>query len=284
MKSSPILFLLVLFLLPQAGLRAQEGDREKPRKGVIEMTDQVGEEEFKKLHELKEGAAPALAGEMVETAAGRAYLSLPKSKTPPKAGILVIHEWWGLNDHVKHWADRLAAEGFAALAVDLYGGKVASSSADAMKYMREASADPEAQLRLMNAGFDFLKKDERCKVAKIASIGWCFGGGRSLEAALAREDLDAAVIYYGRLVTEPEQLKKIKARVMGIFAVRDRGIPISGVAAFERGLLEAEVRHELHRYDADHAFANPSSARYDEKAAAAAWSEVRRFLRRSLAD
>ena len=279
----PEIVALFIFFLAAAGpLSAQDEKAPATRRGVVEMTDQVGEEEFQKLHELKQGAAPRLLGEMVTTRAGAAYLSLPPEGLKPVAGVLVIHEWWGLNDHVKHWADRLAAEGYAALAVDLYDGKVATEPAQAMALMKAASADQDGQLKLLNAGLDFLRDDRRCSVKKLASIGWCFGGGRSLEIALARPDLDAAVIYYGRLVTDPQALKSIKAKVLGIFALRDRGIPISAVAEFDRALDRAGVDHELHRYDADHAFANPSSARYEQGAAGSAWNYVRRFLRRTI--
>ena len=282
MKSTA-LCLVLLLLCPS--IQAQEGESGRSRDGVVEMTDAAGEAEFKKLHELKRGAKPALSGEMIDIpGGGKGYLCMPKGAKAPLPAVLVIHEWWGLNDHVKHWADRLAGEGYAALAVDMYGGKVAEQSGRALELMKAANADMQSQEKLMAAGLAFLRNDARIKAKKTATIGWCFGGGRSLQAALMDEKLDAAVIYYGRLVTKAEQLKKIKAKLLGIFAVKDRGIPISAVADFERGLLDAGVHHELHRYDANHAFANPSSGRYDERCAGDAWKKVRAFLKRELGD
>lgn len=238
-------------------------------------TGVLDEDAFKALHELKEGKAPKLHGEMVPLGDGKAYLSLPKGKGPFPA-VVVIHEWWGLNDHVKHWTDRLAADGYAALALDLYGGVVAKTREDAMSAMR--GVDEAAAQAMIARGLKFVREDTRVRASKTATIGWCFGGGWSLKAALAHPDLDAAVIYYGRLKTDAETLKPIKASVLGVFGNQDRGIPPRTVDAFEAGLKGAGVKHHILRYDANHAFANPSSARYDQKSAADAWKKVREFL------
>jgi carboxymethylenebutenolidase len=129
----------------------------------------------------------------------------------------------------------------------------------------------------------FLKEDARVKAAKRGCMGWCFGGAWTLKQAIATPDLDAAVLYYGRLVLDPTELKAIKAPLLGIFGNRDKSIPPETVNEFEKALAAAEVRHKILRYDADHAFANPSAAgRYDEKAAAAAWAEARAFLTANL--
>lgn len=243
-------------------------------------TGAVDEATFKSLHELKPGATPKLHGSDIEIGGGKGYLALPKNGATVRGGIVVIHEWWGLNAHVKHWADRLAQDGYAAVAVDLYGGNVATTRDDAMKYMR--SVDEAAGKAMIDAAMKYLATDPRIQAKKRAAIGWCFGGAWSLRAALSRKDLDAAVIYYGRLQTDPAVLKPIKAAVMGVFGNQDRGIPPASVTAFEQGLKTAGVRHEIHRYDANHAFANPSSARYDERSASDAWTKVRAFLARHL--
>ena len=247
--------------------------------GDTGLTGVLDEASFKALHQLKDGKPPRLHGATIDLAGSRAYLSLPKGKGP-HPGILVIHEWWGLNDNIKHWSDRLAAAGYAALAVDLYGGKVARTPDDAMKAMR--SVDEAAAEKIIAAGLEFLAKDPRVRAPKRAAIGWCFGGGWSLRAALAHPELDAAVIYYGRLKTSPEVLKAIKAKICGIFGNQDRGIPPATVDTFEAALEKADVEHEIYRFDANHAFANPSSARYDEQAASEAWKRVRVFLDRTL--
>lgn len=243
-------------------------------------TGVLDEDGFKALHELKAGKAPKLHGQRIELGKGHAYLALPKGKGP-HPGVVVIHEWWGLNVHVKHWADRLAADGYAAVAVDLYGGNVATTRDEALRFMR--SADEATGAAVIAKALDFLAKDPRILAPKRATIGWCFGGGWSLKAAMAHADLDAAVIYYGRLKTDPAVLLPIKAKLLGVFGNKDRGIPPATVDAFEKGLAEAKVEAKILRFDANHAFANPSSARYDEKSAGAAWAEVRSFLRKTLA-
>jgi carboxymethylenebutenolidase len=244
------------------------------------LTGAVSEEEFKALHELTSEPAPEPRGTMIDLADTRAYLSLPSESEAPYPGIVVIHEWWGLNDNIRHWSDRLAGEGYAALAVDLYGGRVADNPDSAMAYMKETD-DAEA-LAVMQAGLAFLEKDSRVRAPRTAAIGWCFGGGMSLKLALAAPDLDVAVIYYGRLTTDPEELKAIKAKLIGIFGNQDQGIPPETVDEFAAAIEKAGIEHEIHRYDANHAFANPSSARYDQEAAAAAWEKVRALLAKNL--
>ncbi|MAG55278.1 MAG: dienelactone hydrolase [Planctomycetes bacterium] len=259
------------------GLKKTGGDKAPDDTGDTGVLDEAA---FKALHELKLDASKRkLRGEMVGVGAGKAYLSLPKGEGP-HAGVLVIHEWWGLNLHIKHWADRLAADGYAALAVDLYGGTVATTPDEALKLMR--GVDEAAGEDVVKRGLAFLKDDARVRAPRRATIGWSFGGGWSLRAALEHPELDAAVIYYGRLRTDPEELKPVRATIFGIFGNQDRGIPPRVVTQFEKALRRAQVPNAIHRYDANHAFANPSSARYDEKAAAAAWTRVRAFLKKKL--
>lgn len=256
----------VLLALGGAATRAQEKGKE---------FGGLTEEEFKALHTLTDKPAPPPKGTMVDLAGARAYLSLPEGK-PPFPGVVVIHEWWGLNGHIQHWADRLAADGYAALAVDLYGGQVADNAEDAKRYM--LAVDEAKSLAILKRAHAFLKEDPRVKATKRGCIGWCFGGGWSLKQAIATPDLDAAVMYYGMPVLDPAQLKAIRAPLLGIFANRDTYITPEKVDEFAKALDAAGVKHKILRYDADHAFANPSGAKYDEKAAGAAWAEARAFL------
>lgn len=239
------------------------------------------EEEFKALHHLRGDTPPELHGEMVDLGGGaRAYLSLPEGASAPLPAVILIHEFWGLNDHIRHWADRVAAAGYAALAVDMYGGQVPTTRDDAVAFMK--AVDDEQGLALLEQAHAFLERDPRVRATRTATLGWCFGGGWSLRAAMAIDGLDAAVIYYGRLVTDPEQLKAIEAPLLGVFGNRDTGIPPSEVDAFDQALDQAGVPHVIHRYDADHAFANPSGERYDTDAAEDAWRKVRAFLDENL--
>jgi len=194
----------------------------------------------------------------------------------------VIQEWWGLNDNIKHWTDRLAADGYFALAVDLYDGTVATTPDAAMAAMQ--AVKDERAYGILRAGLDRLKADESVDPERLGCIGWCFGGGWSLRTAIANPDVNAAVIYYGRLTDDPAELGKIRGSLCGIFGNQDEGIPPDVVNAFEAALEKAGVQHEIWRYDANHAFANPSSARYDHEAAGNAWEHVRAFLARELGD
>ena len=255
---------------------AQSTDAKKPG-----LTGQVSEEEFKKMHELKEGTPPKLDGTMIDVPkGGRAYLSLPKGAKAPMPALVVVHEWWGLNDNVKLWADRFAAEGYAALAVDLYEGTVAKTSDEAMAAMRKV--DEKKAVETMRAAVAFLKTDPRVQSAKIASVGWCFGGGMSLKLALAEPELTAAVMYYGHPVTEPEKLASLRAPLLGVFGTKDKSIPPEVVKQFEDALTAAKKEHKIQSYEAEHAFANPSNPKYDEKNAAAAYEETRAFLAQHL--
>ena len=210
------------------------------------------------------------------------YLARPEASAGPRAGIVVIHEWWGLNDNVRAMAERLAAEGYAALAVDLYQGE----SGDTPERARElASAAmgrvPTLQDNLRQA---IAHLEGQVGASRIGTIGWCFGGGWSLAAALQNpEQVDATVIYYGRLVTDPEQLQVLRAPILGLFGAEDRGIPVETVREFESALLALNKQATVYIYEgANHAFANPSGTAYQQEAAEDAWQHTLHFFREHL--
>ena len=239
------------------------------------MTGPLSEAEFKALHEPPTAPPQNLKGQVIDLNGTKAYLSLPAGQGPFPA-IVVIHEWWGLNGNVEHWADRLAGAGWAALAVDLYGGKVATTPDDAMAAMK--TVDQEKAKATISAAFEFLAKDTRIAAKKKVVIGWCFGGGWSLQTALAHPELDGAIIYYGQPETDPAKLGVIKGRLLGVFGNKDKGIPPAKVDEFDAALKKAGVKATIYRYDAEHAFANPSNPKYDETSAADAWTHVLAFL------
>jgi carboxymethylenebutenolidase len=273
---------LALFAaLPAVAAFAQDGKKAEPPAPAKQVGSFGGlsEEEFQKLHQLKEGEAPPAKGTMVDLADGsKAYLALPEHAQPGLPAVVVIHEWWGLNSHVKYWADRLTLTGRAALAVDLYGGKTATDPKAASEIMQAVSADPDKAVKTLLAARDFLKKDPRVLAKKVGSIGWCFGGGMSLRLAMNAPDLDACVMYYGFPISDPKQLATIKAPLLGIFGNKDQAITPPKVDEFDKALTDAGVVHTIHRYDAEHAFANPSNKVYDAKSAADAWAKVQKFL------
>lgn len=282
MKNARVLAFALMSVPAVASPISQEPKppQEKPAETKKELTGEISEEEFKRLHELKKEAAPPRKGTMVDVSGTRAYLSLPEGAKTPIPGIVVIHEWWGLNDHVMHWADRLAADGYAALAIDLYGGMVATTPDEAMAAMKKV--DEKKAVETLLAAHRFLREDARIRAEKRGVIGWCFGGKMSLKLALAAPDLDAAVMYYGHPVVDPKELEPLRAPLLGLFGSKDKSIPPSVVEQFDEALTAAEKEHEILSYEAEHAFANPSGARYDEEHAAAAWAMVRAFLAKHL--
>lgn len=272
MRSMLVAVSIAALFGSMAGSIAQE-EPAKPEKKFGGLT----EEEFAKLHTLKDEDKSPTKGTMVDLADGsKAYLSLPDGWKEGGPAMIVIHEWWGLNSHIKHWADRFTGTGRAALAVDLYDGKVVTDRKEAAASMR--AVDDTKAIATLKAAMKFLKDDPKVKAGKRGSIGWCFGGGMSLQLALNDPGLDACVMYYGRLVNDEKELAKIKSPLLGIFAERDESIPPAAVEVFDKKLTAAGVPHSIHEYDAAHAFANPSGRAYDSRAAAAAWEKVTKFL------
>ena len=200
----------------------------------------------------------------------------------PFPGIVVIHEWWGLDDWMKEQASKLAAEGYVALAVDLYRGKVAKTPGEAHEIMRGVPEDRVA--RDLHAAFEFLKSQPDVKKDRIGSIGWCMGGGYSLDMALAEPTLAADVINYGHLADDQQSIKKIKAPILGIFGAQDRGIPVEDVKKFGQALKQAGNRVEIVVYpNAGHGFQNPiNKDRYRADDTADAWKHIVAFLASTL--
>lgn len=214
-----------------------------------------------------------------ETVQGVLYVPAGKGPFP---GIVVIHEFWGLNDWVKEQASKLADQGYVAVAIDLYRGKIATTPDEAHELMRGVPEDRAA--RDLHAAVEFLKSQKNVKKDRIGSIGWCMGGGYSLDLALQEPTLTAAVIHYGHLATDSEQLKKINAAILGIFGGQDRGIPVEDVKKFEQTLKQLGKKVEIVIYpDAAHAFENPiNKAGYRPEDAADAWKRTVDFLARAL--
>jgi carboxymethylenebutenolidase len=207
----------------------------------------------------------------------QAVLYSPDGKGP-FPGIVVIHEWWGLNDWVKEQAGKLADQGYVALAIDLYRGKVATTPEEAHEIMRGVPEDRAK--RDLHAAVEFLKAQSNVKLDRIASIGWCMGGGYSLDVALQEPTLTAAVINYGHLASDPESIKSIHASILGLFGGQDRGIPADDVRKFEQALKRQGNKVEIMIYaDAGHGFENPNNKDgYRPDDAADAWKRTVSFL------
>lgn len=208
----------------------------------------------------------------------KASLALPVAEKAP--AVILIHEWWGLNDQIKAVAAELANLGYVALAVDLYGTKVASTPDEAKALMGDL--DPEIAKETMVGWVDYLKNHERVN-GKIATLGWCFGGGWSLNTSIATP-VDATIIYYGNVTKTANDLKALKGPVLGQFGKLDKSINQEMVSGFEQEMDKAGKKASLtvYWYEADHAFANPTGARYDEANAKLAWERTTEFLKKNL--
>ena len=214
-----------------------------------------------------------------ETVGG--YLAAPGSGKHP--ALIVVHEWWGLNDWVRAKADKFASDGYVALAVDLYRGKSADHDADvAHQLMRGLPEDRAA--RDLDAAYRYLASRPDVDPSRIGSIGWCMGGGYSLQTAIEEPKLAACVIYYGRLVTDPKTIAKIRAALLGNFGETDEGIPPSMVEQFRTAAKAAGKAIDFKEYPgAGHGFAsNPDPKVYKPDAARDADARTDAFLARTL--
>ena len=230
-------------------------------------------------------ATPALRA---KAAAGleTVSMSLPEGKQVNAAfapaaregrpSILLIHEWWGLNDQIKTMAAAFAAEGYNALAVDLYGGKAAADGDREAARSLMLAVNPATARATLGAWINWLMSRDGAS-DKIATCGWCFGGAWSLNTSLLRP-VDATVVYYGDVARDAKALSALKGPVLGHFATQDGYINADMVSSFVAAMNEAAKDYEIHWYEADHAFANPTSARYDEGDAALAWTRTLDFL------
>lgn len=232
-----------------------------------------------------EPAQPVVSEEVayasLDGVAIRGYLSRPAQRQltdKPLPGLLVIQEWWGLNDNIRAMARRFAGEGYVVLAVDLYEGKVATTSEEAMATMQGAMERPARLVDNLRQAQAYL--ETKAKATRIGVVGWCFGGGWALETALQIPDgIDAAVMYYGRTQSAPEALAPLKAPLLGLFGGKDQGIPVDGVRQMEHELVKQGKNATIVIYpEADHAFANPTGNRYLEGAATDAWAKTVAFF------
>jgi carboxymethylenebutenolidase len=209
----------------------------------------------------------------------QAVLYTPAGKGPFPA-IIIIHEWWGLNDWVKDQAAKLAEQGYVALAIDLYRGKVATTPDQAHEIMRGVPEDRAK--RDLHAAFKFLADQPNVKQARIGAIGWCMGGGYALDVALQEPTLAADVINYGHLATDADALRKINAPILGLFGGLDQGIPANDVKKFAETLRGMGKKIDIKIYDdAGHAFENPNNKGdpgYRAADAADAWKRTVNFL------
>jgi carboxymethylenebutenolidase len=210
------------------------------------------------------------------------YLSRPKDVSGPLPGVIVIHEWWGLNDNVRDEARRLAAEGYVTLAVDLYGGRTATEVKAAMQLSQELTRNPGPAEDNLRQAYRYLA--DTAAAPRIGTLGWCLGGRWSLRTALLLpREVDATVIFYGSVNVPEAELATLQMPVLGLFGSKDPVIPLPTVRNFEETMRRLGKDADVHVYEgAGHAFANPSGTTYQADAAEDSWRRTTAFLRNRL--
>jgi carboxymethylenebutenolidase len=207
------------------------------------------------------------------------YLARPAGAEPLPA-VVVIQEWWGLDEHIKDVTRRLARENFVALAPDLYHGAVTSEPDEARKLVMEL--DMAEAVREIQRAIDFLQAQDYVAGSKVGIVGFCMGGGLVLQTSLVEEDLGAGVVFYGRPLT-PQQAPQVTAPILGLFGAADQGIPVPEAEAMHAAFGEAGLENEIHVYEgAPHAFFNDTRDSYNPDAAADAWPRTLAWFRKHL--
>ena len=209
----------------------------------------------------------------------KGYLSQPENKKA-KSGLIVIHEWWGLNEDIHLMADQLAGLGYHSLAVDLYDGKSADGVREAFQLSTDLSKNEDAALANLKEAYDYLT--EELGVEKVGIIGWCLGGKWSLRGSLMLpNEIDATVIYYGSLIDDREKLATLEMPIIGFIGTKDR--LHKQFIQFDDDLKALNKDYSVHVYEgAKHAFANASGMAYEAEAAEDSWEKTVAFLAKHL--
>lgn len=218
----------------------------------------------------------------------KGFIAYDAARTDRRPGVLVVHEWWGHNEHARNQARRLAEAGYVGFAVDMYGdGRSTTHPDTAQAFMMAATSDPATTAARLAAALDILKQDARVDSARTAAIGYCFGGAVVLGAARAGVDLDAVASFHGALLTNPPvDSGAVKARILVLNGADDPMIPPEAVRSFSEQLAAAGARFEVINYPGvKHSFTNPDAASfgmdglaYDATADRESWAAMLRMF------
>lgn len=211
----------------------------------------------------------------------KGYLLYPEKEGKYPA-LVLIHEWWGLNDNIKEFSKKFAEKGYVTLAVDLYEGDLATTPEKAREFATRVRSNPdEAKKHLKNA-IDFIKTKSNVNPEKTASVGWCFGGNWSYEIAKNDLGVKASVMYYGSFAPE-DDLKMMKSHILGHFGEKDTSIKLDDVKQFQATLKTLSGNHEVYIYpNSGHGFANSENPNYNKESADLAWTRTLEFLSKNL--
>lgn len=245
------------------------------------------------------GVQADIVGKEVTYRAGKTlmkgYIAYDNQQTRRRPGVLVVHEWWGLNDYARIRARQLAKLGYTAMAVDMYGnGRHTEHPKDASAFAASIRKNLPLMKQRFEAAMRLLKDDNTVLNNRIAAIGYCFGGGVVLEMARQGEKLRGVVSFHGSLSTQhPAQKGKLRAQILVLNGEADPFTSPAQLAAFKQEMTEAGAKFQVISYPgAKHAFTNPAATyigkkydlplAYDKAADEASWKEMRRFLARVL--
>jgi carboxymethylenebutenolidase len=231
---------------------------------------------------LAQAAAAKVTPVSITTVMGKpAKGVIAKPAQLPAPAVVLIHEWWGLNDQIKAVAADLADKGYIAIAIDLFGKDEPATTADEAKAQMAGLNTEDATDAV--SSWVYYARDLQDATDKVGTVGWCFGGAWSLNASIAAP-VDATVIYYGNVTRTVSQLENLKGPVLGHFGTLDQSINKEMVEGFEKNMAAAGKADSLtvYWYDADHAFANPTGSRYDAADAATAWQRTLDFYSANL--
>lgn len=279
----PLAFAIALFAC--AGNRVEDAAPAADRRDADArpVTELSAAEAIDRLPDAIAGTSGPLTGQPVAyfdaDPAAIGYLAVPSGAGPFPA-VILIHEWNGLIDRIRHFADDLAQRGYLVLAADLYSGRTGGDSQQNRALMEEVQADPGRIIANLDAAARFLRARNDA-TGRVATIGWCFGGGVALSYAIGGENHEGTAMFYGSLVTDPAQLGAITHPVYGTFAAKDQGIPPAEVAQFVDALRAAGVANDVHVYDdVDHGFWLWVDQDPDTRARPAldAWRRLRAYL------
>jgi dienelactone hydrolase len=224
----------------------------------------------------------------------KGFLAWDDAVEGPRPGVLVIHEWWGLNDYARKRTEELAKLGYLAFAADMYGdGRTTEHPADAGKMAGEVRANVDNWRKRAEAALEVLKEQPQCDTEKLAAIGYCFGGATALQLAYTGADLDAVATFHGALpAATPEEAKQIKAELQINHGADDPMINAEAVAGFQKPLEEAEVKFKVINYPgAVHSFTVPTAdevgiegIKYNKEADEKSWQAMKDLFKETLGE
>ena len=293
MRRPAFAFALALAALPSPGCGGNGGEDPTPRPRLraddTPALELSADDATEWLPDAIVGRGGTLHGDAVHyfaaDSATTGYLAVPRG-TGPFPGVILIHEWGGLVDRIRQVADDLAEHGYVVLAADLYSGRTGTTPQENHALMEETGANPQRMIDNLDAAAAFLRARTDA-TGSVATIGWCYGGGIALSYAMGGENHEGTAIFYGRLVTDPVELRSIRHAVYGTFAAKDQGIPPAEVEQFVGALRQVGIPNDVHVYDdVDHGFWLWVDQEPEVRAAPAldAWERLLRYLHQNLSD